>query len=72
MPGVEKRHLCFVHTQLPEAPTRVENQFEYEMKSCPEEVKSNDYICGQKEVVGMDEILGLCLSFHISVADSPP
>lgn len=52
MPGVEKRHLCFMHTQLPKAMTGVENRFEYEIKSCPEEIKSNDYIHGQEEVEG--------------------
>lgn len=50
--GVEKRRLCFVHTQLPKAVTGTENQFEYEIKSCPEEVKSSDCIRGQKEVEG--------------------
>lgn len=52
MPRVEKRHLCFVHTQLPKAVAGVEKRFEYELKSCPEEGRSNDYIHGEEVVEG--------------------
>lgn len=49
MPRVEES-LCFVHAQLPKAVSGVEKRFEYELKSCPEEGKSSDFIHGQKEV----------------------